>query len=122
MAYNQAMASCSWEQAWACFHTMRRAGLQPNTRSYNAVSTHSFHSSCDTADASPRVPCCLHVSNRYTKADGPLCQSALESGPTSACALCSCWRPVKGTARPTELSRPLPAWSARRQVAKLTQS
>ena len=39
VAYNQAMASCSWEQAWACFHTMRRAGVQPNTRSYNAVST-----------------------------------------------------------------------------------
>ena len=37
VAYNQAMASCSWEQAWACFHSMRRAGLQPNTRSYNAV-------------------------------------------------------------------------------------
>ena len=38
VAYNQAMASCSWEQAWACFHAMRRAGVQPNTRSYNAVS------------------------------------------------------------------------------------
>lgn len=36
------MASCSWEQAWACFHAMRRAGVQPNTRSYNAVSTLSF--------------------------------------------------------------------------------
>lgn len=38
VAYNQAMASCSWEQAWACFHAMRHAGVQPNTRSYNAVS------------------------------------------------------------------------------------
>lgn len=37
VAYNQAMASCSWEQAWACFNAMRRAGVQPNTRSYNAV-------------------------------------------------------------------------------------
>ncbi|BDA43178.1 Pentatricopeptide repeat-containing protein At5g02860 [Coccomyxa sp. Obi] len=37
VAYNQAMASCSWEQAWACFNAMRRAGVQPNTRSYNAL-------------------------------------------------------------------------------------
>ena len=37
MLYNQAMASCSWDQAWACFQAMRMAGVQPNTRSYNAV-------------------------------------------------------------------------------------
>ena len=37
VAYNQAMASCSWEQAWSCFNVMRRTGVQPNTRSYNAV-------------------------------------------------------------------------------------
>ena len=116
------MASCSWEQAWACFHTMRRAGLQPNTRSYNAVSTHSFCSHCDTAHASLRLSCFMDIGNRHTKADGSLCKSALESGLISACALCSCWRPVKGMARLTEPSRHSPAWSARRQVAKLTQS
>jgi hypothetical protein len=37
MAYNQAMASCSWEQAWSCMQAMRLAGVQPSTRSYNAV-------------------------------------------------------------------------------------
>ena len=112
MAYNQAMASCSWEQAWACFHTMRRAGLQPNTRSYNAVSTRSFRNPCNTADASLRMSCCLDVSYRHTKADWCICCRRM----SSACAACSCWQLVKGMARPTELWRPLRAWSARRQV------
>ena len=58
MAYNQAMASCSWEQAWACFHTMRRAGLQPNTRSYNAV---SHTGPTMTATLKPEACACLVV-------------------------------------------------------------
>ena len=45
MAYNQAMASCSWEQAWSCMQAMRLAGVQPSTRSYNAVRGPAAHCS-----------------------------------------------------------------------------
>ena len=59
MAYNQAMASCSWEQAWSCMQSMRIAGVQPNTRSYNAV---RFASRC--LDRQESMPECFVTAAR----------------------------------------------------------
>lgn len=60
VAYNQAMASCGWEQAWSCFNAMRRAGVQPNTRSYNAVGAFLQHVFlCHTERLPIVLPCHL---------------------------------------------------------------